>query len=366
MSSERRPLIAANWKMNKTRGRGRGVLRRAAARGRPSAGPEVVVCPPYLALSRVVELCDGAEVRVAAQNMHFEPAGAYTGEVSAAMLVDAGATAVVLGHSERRQMFGETDEALARKVPAALEAGLLPILCCGETEEERDGDDTDRVLRRQIDAGLARVAEHQLGEVVVAYEPIWAIGTGRTATPEQADDACGFIRALIAARSEQAAEAGPDPLRRLDEARKRRRAARQVRDRRRAGRRRQPRARRLRGDRRGGMSGSRCAVSELPSGAASTPVPGLALIILDGWGLADPGPGNAISLAADAGLRRALGALSAHPALGVGPRCRPARRADGQLRGRPPQPRRGLPSSSRTWPGSTMRSATAASSTTRC
>ena len=135
--------------------------------------------------------------------MHFEDAGAFTGEVSAAMLLDAGATAVVLGHSERRQLFGETDEALARKVPVALDAGLMPILCVGETEEERERDETDRILRRQIDAGLSRVPAERLADVVVAYEPIWAIGTGKTATPEQAEDACGFVRSLIAARDER-------------------------------------------------------------------------------------------------------------------------------------------------------------------
>ncbi len=139
--------------------------------------------------------------------MYFEDAGAFTGEVSPPMLLDAGVGAAVLGHSERRQLFGETDEALSRKVPAALEAGILPILCCGETEQERDAEETERVLRRQIEADLALVPEERLGDVVIAYEPIWAIGTGRTATPEQADDACGFVRALVAARSEQAAAA---------------------------------------------------------------------------------------------------------------------------------------------------------------
>jgi triosephosphate isomerase (TIM) len=202
---ERTPLIAANWKMNKTVAEAEAFcgdfLGRVAG-----AGAEVMICPPFLAVPRVAELCAGSPVMVATQNMHFEQEGAFTGEVSPPMLRELGVDGVVLGHSERRQLFGETDEALSRKVPAALEAGLLPILCCGETEEERDSDDTDRVLRRQIDAGLARVPDHLLGDVVVAYEPIWAIGTGRTASPEQADDACGFIRALVSARNEAAAE----------------------------------------------------------------------------------------------------------------------------------------------------------------
>jgi triosephosphate isomerase len=201
--SDRVPLIAANWKMHKTIAESEAFCA-ALLPLIEGSDCEVVICPPFLAVPSVAEVCAGTAVAVATQTMHFESQGAFTGEVSAPMLLDAGASAVILGHSERRQMFGETDEALARKVPAALEAGLTPILCCGETEEERDGDQTDRVLRRQIDAGLSRVADDRLADVVVAYEPIWAIGTGRTATPEQADDACGFIRALLGSRSESA------------------------------------------------------------------------------------------------------------------------------------------------------------------
>ena len=199
----RRPLVAANWKMNKTVAEAESFCEQLLPRVEGAAA-EVVVCPPFLAVPRVAELCAGKDVIVAAQNMHFEDSGAFTGEVSAPMLDELGVGAAVLGHSERRQLFGETDEALARKVPAALEGGILPILCCGETEDARDADETDRVLRRQIEAGLARVADDRLGEVVIAYEPIWAIGTGRTATPDQAEDAIGFIRALVADRSERA------------------------------------------------------------------------------------------------------------------------------------------------------------------
>ena len=200
------PLVAANWKMHKTIAEAEAFCSALLPMVK-GAEAEVMICPPFLAVRGVTELCSGTAVSVATQNMHFEPQGAFTGEVSAPMLLDAGVTAAVLGHSERRQMFGETDEALARKVPVALDAGLTPILCCGETAEERDADETDRVLRRQIEAGLSRVEDDQLAAVVIAYEPIWAIGTGRTATPEQADDACGFIRALLASRSEPAAEA---------------------------------------------------------------------------------------------------------------------------------------------------------------
>jgi len=163
-------------------------------------GPEVAICPSYLALRAVAERCSGTAVRVAAQNMHEEASGAFTGEVSASMLLEAGADAVVLGHSERRQLFGETDEALARKVPAALAAGLEPILCVGETEEARDADQTDAVLERQIQADLEGIEGPMMSRLVVAYEPIWAIGTGRTATPEQAQEAIAFIRDMLRAR----------------------------------------------------------------------------------------------------------------------------------------------------------------------
>ena len=202
------PLIAANWKMNKTIGEARvfceALLPDVEEFGDDGAG--VVICPSFLALPLVAQLCEGTAVGVAAQNMYFEDSGAYTGEVSASMLLDAGAEGVILGHSERRQFFGETDEALARKVPVALAAGLLPILCVGESEAERERDETDRVLRRQVDAALSRVGDEELADVVIAYEPIWAIGTGKTATAEQANDACGFIRSLIAARDEGAGE----------------------------------------------------------------------------------------------------------------------------------------------------------------
>ena len=183
--SERTPIIAANWKMNKTAAEATEFCDELLPRIEGLAS-EVVICPPFLALPAVVEATKGGPVQVAAQNMHYEESGAYTGEVSPAMLLDAGATAVVLGHSERRKLFGETDEALSRKVPVALAAGLTPILCVGETEDERERDETDRILRRQIDAGLSRVDPERLADVVIAYEPVWAIGTGRTASPEQA------------------------------------------------------------------------------------------------------------------------------------------------------------------------------------
>jgi triosephosphate isomerase len=196
---DRTPYIAANWKMNKTVAEAAefvdALLPRIAA-----TQHDVVICPPFTALAEVVERRRGTAVRVAAQNMHEGESGAFTGEVSAPMLVELDVEAVVLGHSERRQLFGETDEALARKVPAALAAGLEPILCVGETEEARDGGETEAVLERQLQTDLAAVEPDDLTGVVIAYEPIWAIGTGRTATAEQAQEACAFIRDVLRGR----------------------------------------------------------------------------------------------------------------------------------------------------------------------
>ena len=161
---------------------------------------DVVVCPPFTALQEVVERRRGTAVRVAAQNMHADDSGAFTGEISAPMLVELDVEAVILGHSERRQLFGETDEALARKVPAALAAELEPILCVGETDGARDAGETETVLERQLQTDLAAVEPDALARVVIAYEPIWAIGTGRTATAEQAQEVCAFIRDVLRGR----------------------------------------------------------------------------------------------------------------------------------------------------------------------
>jgi triosephosphate isomerase len=201
----RTPYIAANWKMNKTVAEAAefidALLPRIAA-----TQHDVVVCPPFTALQEVVERRRGTAVRVAAQNMHFEESGAFTGEVSAPMLVELDVEAVVLGHSERRQFFGETDEALAKKVAAALSHDLEPILCVGESEEAREGGQTEEVLERQLQADLAEVSDDDVAKVVIAYEPIWAIGTGKVATPEQAQEACAFIRDVLRARGAAADE----------------------------------------------------------------------------------------------------------------------------------------------------------------
>ena len=167
---------------------------------------EVGLCVPFTALAATIEECAGSDIRVCAQNMHQEDEGAFTGEVSAPMLTELGVNGVVLGHSERRQYFNETDRALQEKVPAALAAGLEPILCVGESEEEREQGETERRLRHQVQEALEKVAPGDLPRVVIAYEPIWAIGTGKVATTEQAQEAIAFIRALVGDRSKEAAD----------------------------------------------------------------------------------------------------------------------------------------------------------------
>jgi len=203
---DRTPILAANWKMHKTIEETERFLAAFLPRA-PDSGPEVVLCPPFSSLKTTVERCVQSRASVAAQNMHEQPEGAFTGEVSAPMLLELGVQGVILGHSERRQYFNESDEALAKKVLAALDAGLEPILCVGETLAQRDADATEALLTRQIATDLANVAGERLGEIVIAYEPIWAIGTGRTATPEQAQEAIALIRGLIEARSGEAATA---------------------------------------------------------------------------------------------------------------------------------------------------------------
>jgi triosephosphate isomerase (TIM) len=168
---------------------------------------EVVICPPYTALQAMVDSARGSSVQVYAQNMHEADEGAFTGEVSAPMLTEIDVQGVILGHSERRQYFNETDRALQQKVPRALDAGLTPILCVGESEEERDRGATERKLRHQVQEGLEKVAKDRLEEVVIAYEPIWAIGTGRVATPDQAQEAIAFVRALVEDRDTAAGQA---------------------------------------------------------------------------------------------------------------------------------------------------------------
>jgi triosephosphate isomerase len=196
----RTPFIAGNWKMHKTQAETRAFLAEVG----PREGVDVAICAPFTSLAAAREAARG--IGVFAQNMHEAPSGAFTGEVSAPMLTEIGVDGVVLGHSERRQYYGETDRALAKKVASALAHGLRPILCVGETEEEREEGDTVRKLRHQVREGLDRVPPDRLAEVVIAYEPIWAIGTGLVATSEQVQEAVGFVRALVGDRSRDAAD----------------------------------------------------------------------------------------------------------------------------------------------------------------
>jgi len=201
----RRPYVAANWKMNKTASEADEFLD-AFLPTQTADGAEVVLCPPWLALQRVAERCAGTPVRVAAQNMFYEDSGAFTGEVSAPMLLDIGVDGAILGHSERRQFFGETDEALARKVPRPCGAASEPTLCVGEPQAEREENEPESVLSLQVLAALAETPTDALARVVIAYEPVWAIGPGPPATPDQAQESCEFIRNLLRSRDPHKAE----------------------------------------------------------------------------------------------------------------------------------------------------------------
>jgi triosephosphate isomerase len=200
------PLVAGNWKMYKTVAEAEHYIQALLPRVAGLEGVEIAICTPFTALQAMVDSARGSRVAVYAQNMHEAPEGAFTGEVSAPMLVELDVDGVVVGHSERRQYFGETDRSVALKVAAALQAGLRPIVCVGETEEERLAGDTERKLRHQVQEGLEHVPRERLEEVAIAYEPIWAIGTGSVATPEQAQEAASFVRALVGALAPGVAE----------------------------------------------------------------------------------------------------------------------------------------------------------------
>jgi triosephosphate isomerase len=202
----RTPMISGNWKMHKTIAEAEAYVAAFLPRVADVEGVEVSLCVPYMSLQAVVDSVRGSQVDVYAQNMHEAPEGPYTGEISAAMLTEIDVDGVLLGHSERRELFGETDRALQLKMPAAFAAGLKPMLCVGETEEEREAGDTERKLRHQVQEGLEKVPAERLPEVVIAYEPIWAIGTGKVATPDQAQEAVAFVRALVGDRSREQAQ----------------------------------------------------------------------------------------------------------------------------------------------------------------
>ena len=202
----RRPYIVGNWKMQKTIEASEAFVQALLPRVAAVDGVDFGVCPPYLSLQAVLDSSRGSQLTVLAQNMHAADKGAFTGEVSAPMLAEVDVHGVLLGHSERREHFNETDAALREKVHKALDSGFVPLLCVGETREERQADEMEDKLRRQIGEDLADVPADRLAEVVIAYEPIWAIGTGDTATPEQAQDAVAFIRGLVRDLDEGAAE----------------------------------------------------------------------------------------------------------------------------------------------------------------
>jgi len=198
-SSSRTPLIVGNWKMYKTSAEGAAFVRDLAALVDAPTDRDVMVAPPFTGLYQAAEAAAGTGIGVAAQDVFWEREGAYTGEVSAVMLQDLGVSATIVGHSERRHYFGETDDWVAKKVRAALDNGLMPIMCVGETEDERESGMTEAVLSEQVPAGLASARPEDAGRIAIAYEPVWAIGTGKTATPQIAQEAIAFVRELVGA-----------------------------------------------------------------------------------------------------------------------------------------------------------------------
>ena len=193
----RKPIIAGNWKMFKTRDEALSFIYQVNANVPSIEEVDSVICAPFTVLRCLVKR-QGENLRIGAQNMHFEEQGAFTGEIAPAMLTSLGVSYVVIGHSERRAMFNETDESVNKKLHAAFNHGLTPILCVGEHLEERESGKTEELLHMQIEKDLAGLTVEQVEKLVIAYEPIWAIGTGRTATPEMADETCGYIRSVIA------------------------------------------------------------------------------------------------------------------------------------------------------------------------
>ena len=193
----RKTVIAGNWKMNKTPSQTKEFMNELKAIMPKGRWCDVTLCVPAICIPAAVRAVRDTRIGIGAENCHFEAKGAFTGELSTEMLVDAGCKYVIIGHSERREMFGETDATVNAKVLAALEAGLTPIMCCGETLEQRQNGVTTEHIAMQIKLGLKGVPEDKIRKVVIAYEPIWAIGTGLTATPEQAQEVCENIRAVV-------------------------------------------------------------------------------------------------------------------------------------------------------------------------
>ena len=204
--SKRRPLVAANWKMNGTLSSIRPLLADVCKGVAGGVTAEVAICPPYVYLGEVARLLDRTGIALGAQNLARHDAGAYTGEISAAMLKDYQCRYVIVGHSERRTLYGETDAVVADKFIQAIRTGLTPILCIGEYLEEREAGDTENVLSRQLDAVIAQAGIAAFDHAVIAYEPVWAIGTGKTATPGQAEEAHAFIRLQLARHDDKIAD----------------------------------------------------------------------------------------------------------------------------------------------------------------
>jgi triosephosphate isomerase len=200
----RKPFVCGNWKMNTDRKGAIALAQGTAKTANEVRGVEVGVSPPACYLEAVLGAAKGSALAVCGQNMHFEATGAFTGEVAGPMLKELGCQYAILGHSERRHVFGETDELIAKKVHAAFKFGLLPILCVGEKLEERQGNQTEAVVRRHVTSGFAGLTKDQARQVVIAYEPVWAIGTGLTASPQQAQDVHAFIRGLLAQAYDEA------------------------------------------------------------------------------------------------------------------------------------------------------------------
>ncbi|REJ69693.1 MAG: triose-phosphate isomerase [Planctomycetota bacterium] len=200
----RRPFIAGNWKMNLDRAAAVDLATAIVARAGEFAAVDVAVCPPSVYLEAVAGAIGKVTVGLGAQNMYHEAKGAFTGELSAGMLLDLGCQFVILGHSERRHILGETDEDVNRKVHAALAAGLTPIVCVGETLDEREAGDTTTVISRQFDGSLAGLSDEQAAGIVIAYEPVWAIGTGKVATPDQAEEVHLDLRKMLTGRYNEA------------------------------------------------------------------------------------------------------------------------------------------------------------------
>ncbi len=204
----RKPIIAGNWKMNKTLSEATSFAEAVKNDIPIQSGVDTVVCAPALFLERLVDAAKGTDLRIGAQTMHFEENGAFTGEISPVALQDLNVSYVIIGHSERREMFAETDETVNKKVHAAFAHNLVPIMCCGETDEERESGKMEAVVKEQVEKGLAGLSEEQVKQTVIAYEPIWAIGTGKSATEKDANAACAFVRKVVAeAFSQEAADA---------------------------------------------------------------------------------------------------------------------------------------------------------------